>query len=278
MSDRAALYTVALRSRTHPLPLGDLGDVLAGVLDGFAETSGARVVRVLEVERDGDDLFSVVQHGARGIAADIVDDAGAVRLRQLPGDVQLVRAGCLFRLPAAETSGRLAVHVANGRGVKELFGQGLAARLRALRPGVTLAIERLGQPEALQAAVAAGRVERLRLVAGRSISDADRWISSDPGRVQLEVSSRAGLRPELIERHLRGDKAALPEILRFAGLTFDRASVGVRLDDGSRRLFDLARPESGPPATRRLEGIVLDEAGEPTGASLLAALRAVVAA
>ena len=135
MSDRAALYTVALRSRTHPLPLGDLGDVLAGILDGFAETSGARVVRVLEVERDGDELFSVVQHGARGVAADIVDDAGAVRLRQLPGDVQLVRAGCLFRLPAAETSGRLAVHVANGRGVKELFGQGLAARLRALRPG-----------------------------------------------------------------------------------------------------------------------------------------------
>ena len=89
-------------------------------------------------------MFAVVQHGSRGVAADIVDPSGAVRLRQVPGDVQLVRTGCLFRLPPVETSGRLAVHVANGRGVKELFGQGLAVRLRALRPGVSLAIERLG--------------------------------------------------------------------------------------------------------------------------------------
>jgi hypothetical protein len=73
MSDRAALYTVALRSRTRPLPLGDLGDVLAGLLDGYSETSGDRVVKVLEVTRDADDVFAVVQHGARGVAADIVD-------------------------------------------------------------------------------------------------------------------------------------------------------------------------------------------------------------
>ena len=93
------------------------------------------------------------------------------------------------------------------------------------------------------------------------------------------VSARGGeLRPALIEEHLRGDTSALPEILRFAGLEFEHASVGVRLDDGSRRLFDLARPESGPPAARPLEGIALDEAGEPTMASLLAAQRAVVSA
>ena len=41
MSDRAALYTVTLRSRTQPLPLGDLGGVLAGILDGFSEASDA---------------------------------------------------------------------------------------------------------------------------------------------------------------------------------------------------------------------------------------------
>jgi hypothetical protein len=277
MSDRAALYTVALRSRTQALPLGDLGDVLAGILDGFSETNGDRVVKVLEVTRDGDDVFAVVQHGASGVAADIVDQSGAVRLRQVPGDVQLVRTGCLFRVPPADTAGRLAVHVADGRGVKEIFGQGLASRLRALRPGVRLAIERLGQPEALRAAVAAGRVEKLRLVAGSGIADAGRWVAGDGSRVQLEVSARGGeLRPALIERHLRGDQAALPEILRFAGLRFEHASVGVRLDDGSRRLFDLARPEAGPPASRPLEGIARDEAGEPTVASLRASLRAVV--
>jgi hypothetical protein len=269
-----------VRSRSRgsaPLPLGDLGEVLAGILDGFSETSGSRVVRVLEVRQDGDDVFAVVEHGTRGVAADIVDASGAVRLRQLPDDVQLVRTGCLFRLPAAETNGRLAVHVSNGRGVKQLFGQGLAARFRSLRPELVLGIERVGQPEALQAAVAAGRVERLRLVGGRSIADVDRWVDGEAARVGLDLSARgAGLRPGLIERHLGGDRAALPEILRFAGLTFEHASVGVRLADGSRRLFDLARPEAGPPAARALQGIVLDDAGEPTGPSLLAALRAVV--
>jgi hypothetical protein len=277
MSDRAALYTVTLRSGRTTLALGDLGHVLARILDGFAETSGSRLVRVLEAQRDGDDLFCVVQHGARGVAADIVDSAGSLRLRQEPGDVQLVRTGCLFRLPPADTQGQLVVHVANGRGVKELFGQALATRFRAERSAVTLAIERLGQPEALRAAVAAGGLERLRLVGGRAIGDARRWVDGDAARVELAVSARgAGLRSALVERHLGGDAAALPEILRFAGLRFEHASVGVRLDDGTRRLFDLARPESGPPASRALEGIVLDETGEPTGPSLLAALRAVV--
>jgi hypothetical protein len=277
MSDRAALYTVAVTRRGTPLPLGDLGDALAGILDGFSETSGARVVRVVEVERDGDELFCVVQHGARGIAADIVDASGGLRLRQVPGDVQLLRTGCLFRLPPAETQGRLATHVANGRGVKELFGLGLAARFRELRPGLALVIERLGQPEALRAAVGAGRVERLRLVGGRAIADTSRWVTGEAARVELDVSARgSGLQTALIERHLGGDEAALPEILRFAGLRFEHASVGVRLDDGTRRLFDLARPETGPPASRPLDGIVLDDAGEPTGPSLLAALRAVV--
>src|SRR5262249_34164493 len=152
MSDRAVLYTVAVRSRrAAPLPPGDLADVLAGILDGFAETSGDRIVRVVEVERDGDDVFCIVQHGARGVAADIVDASGSLRLRQLPGDVQLLRTGCLFRLPPAETQGRLAVHVANGRGVKELFGQGLAVRFRSIRPGLALPIEPLGQPPARRA-------------------------------------------------------------------------------------------------------------------------------
>jgi hypothetical protein len=276
VSDRAELYTISVRSRRTVLPLDDLGDVLAAILDGFAETSGARVVQVLDVQRDGDDLFAVVQHGASGVAAEIVSPAGAVRLRQVPGDVQLVRTGCLFRLPPGDTAGRLAVHVANGRGVKELFSQGLVARFRALRPGQTLAVERLGQPEALKAAVAAGRVERLRLV-GRP-GAADTWV--EPGasaRLALVLSVPGGsLRPQLLERHLRGDRAALPEILRFGGLEFEHAAVGVSLDDGSKRLFDLARPDSGPPAARSLAGIVLDDAGEPTSASLLAALRAVI--
>ncbi len=88
MTERAALYTVAVRhkaKRGNGLPLGDidgagtsLASVLAGILDGFAETSadGARVVRALVARRDGEDLFAVVQHGQKGVAADIVGPCG----------------------------------------------------------------------------------------------------------------------------------------------------------------------------------------------------------
>src|SRR5262249_55762723 len=204
VSDRAALYEVSVRSRARrsaPLPLGDLGDLLARILDGFSETSGSRVVRVLEVEREGDDLFAVVQHGAGGVAADIVDPTGTVRLRQVPEDVQLVRTGCLFRLPSGDTVGRLAVHVSNGRGVKELFGQGLAARIRSLRPEIVLAIERVGQPEALRAAVDAGRVERLRLVGGRAIAATDRWVPARAaGRGPPEWAPRGRRGPAVARR------------------------------------------------------------------------------
>jgi hypothetical protein len=292
VSDRAALYTVALRPRSRrgaAVQLGDLAGDLAGLLDGFSATSpdGARVVRVLSVSRDAADVFAVVQHGARGIAADIVDAAGGIRLRQLPDDLQLVRSGCLFRLPPRETAGRLAVHLLNGRGVKDLFEQGLTASFRSLRPELSLVLERLADPEALRAAVAADRVEKLRLVrlepAGpRAIAATDKWVAAgEPARVELDVTVRsrgAGIQRALLQRYLGGDASAFAEIVEFAGLRFDRASVGVRLPDGSRRLFDLARPEAGRPATRTLEGIALDAAGEPTEASLLAALRAAVAA
>lgn len=291
MTDRAALYTVAVRSRSRgatALPLGDLAGDLAGILDGFSVTSddGARVVRALSVSRDGDDVFAVVQHGARGVAADIVDAGGGVRLRQLPDDLQLVRSGCFFRLPPAATAGRLAVHILNGHGVKDLFEQGLSARFRSLRPELVLAVERLAEPEALRVAVAVDRVEKLRLVrlepgGARAIAATDKWVApGEPARVELDVAVRARgarIQRELLARYLGGDRSAFAEIVEFAGLSFDRASVGVRLPDGTRRLFDLSRPEAGRPAMRALEGIVLDATGEPTEASLLAALRGVVA-
>jgi hypothetical protein len=49
------------------------------------------------------------------------------------------------------------------------------------------------------------------------------------------------------------------------------------MPDDSRRLVDLQHPDAGRPATRALAGIVPDRVGEPTDASLLAALRKAVA-
>jgi hypothetical protein len=290
MSERAALYTVAVRpKRGKNRPLGDidgngtsLGDALAKLLDGFAETSadGSRTALASVASRDGDDLLAVVQHGARGVAADIVDSSGGVRLRQTPDDVQLVRCGCLFRLPSAATSGTLAVQISNGRGVKGLFQQGLTTRFNEAYPGLGIAIEPQADPGALAAAVAAGRIEKIRLVrvepaGAHAITDTARWVAAGKAaRVQLDISPAGSGRVDgsLLQRFLRGDEAVLAEIVGFAGLKFDQASVGTLMPDGTRRLIGLAHPEAGG-ATRELTGIVLDAAGEPTDVSLLAALR-----
>jgi hypothetical protein len=92
--------------------------VLAGLLYAVGELGpdGARVTRVLTVSSTNEEVFAVVQHGRRGVAADIVGPTGALRLRPHPDDLQLVRCGCLFRLPAAATAGTLAVQLAYGRG------------------------------------------------------------------------------------------------------------------------------------------------------------------
>ena len=151
MSDRAAsVHGVAEVAAAVPLPLDDLRRTSSPACSAdFSETSGSRVVRTLEVARDGDDLFCVVaarrragrrRHRRRGRCR-------AARGRCRPTSSWSGR-GCLFRLPPADTAGRLAVHVANGRGVKELLEQGLARASRLAPPGVVLAIERLGQPEA----------------------------------------------------------------------------------------------------------------------------------
>ena len=295
MTDRAALYRVeARRRRGDPLPLADLdgagtslSDVLAGLLDGFAELSadGARVARVLTVSSTNEEVFAVVQHGRRGVAADIVGPTGALRLRQHPDDLQLVRCGCLFRLPATETAGTLAVQLAYGRGVKGLFEQGLAARFGARLPGLTLVLDRLADPDTLRRAVAEDRVERVQLVRveppGKRGAETGKWVPpGEPARIELEVGVQgpgAGLGRTLLERYLGGEAGAFAEIVAFGGLTFDRARIGVRMPDDSRRLVDLEHPDAGRSATRTLAGIVPDRAGEPTDASLLAALRKTVA-
>jgi len=290
VTDRAALYTVAVRPRRGgPLALGDidgagtaLGAVLAEILAGFSVTSddGARVVRTHAVAAEGEDVFAIVQHGRRGVAADIVGPAGRVRLRQTPDDLQLVRCGCLFRLPGRERQGLLAVQLSYGLGVKDLFEQGLTSSFRQRFPALTLVLERVMEPDVLRGAVADDRVERVQLV-GDNAPDLARWV---PGgaRVRVAIELRAppgsGLGRDLLGRYLGGDASALAEIDAFGGVVFDRARIGVRLTDGTRRTVDLGHPERGGPASRVLDGVVRDGTGEATPASLLAALRAALVA
>jgi hypothetical protein len=284
VSQRAALYTVRVRAkRGAPVPLGDLLSVLAALLDGFVQASedGTRFVRSVSTEVDGEDLFVVLQHGESGIAAEIVDAAGGVRLRQTPDDAQLVRCACLFRLPAAEQEGRLALHVNDGRGVKELLEGGLRRRFAARSPGLALEFARSVEGDLLQAAVAANRIEKVRLVrlerpGDRAIAAVDKWVPAGAAaRVEVDVGGR--IQPTLIRRFLAGDRGAFADIVEFAGMTFDEAKVEVRLPDDTRRLFDLEHPDQGRPVMRELTGLAFDAGGEPTEASLRSELAAVLA-
>ncbi len=298
MSQRAALYTVSVRSRSNRaggLPLGDIdeaGTSLLTVLDrclaDFTQASmdGSRVVRSLSATLDGDDLFAVVQHGQNGIAADIVDPAGEVRLRQTPADLQLVRHGCLFRLPGPASAGRLAVHVNNGRGMKGLFEQGLISRFRAQFPRLTLRFDRAVQGNLLREAVAQNRIGKVRLVrlerpGDRGLAATDKWVvAGGSARVELDVATTTvggRIRPGLIQRYLGGDESAFAEIVEFEGLTFDEAKVEVLLADNTRRLFDIVHPDAARPLTEEMPGIELDADGEPTGESLLRELTAALA-
>jgi hypothetical protein len=283
MAQRASLYTVRLRARTDASQtLGRLRDSIAEELNGFVETSedGRRSLRVVQAQANGDDLFAVMQHGETGVAAEIVDAAGDVRLQRTPEDAQLVRCACLFRLPETASDGALVLHVNDGRGPKELLEAGLRRRLAGKLDGASLELGRTDEQEALRQAVAANRVEKVKLVKIQRSGDqpfaaVDKWVPpGDAARVELDVGGR--IEPALIGRHLAGDKQAFGEIVEFAGLTFDQAKVQVRLADDSRRQFDLMHLDEGRPVTHDLTGLTFDADGEPTPESLLAGLQALL--
>ncbi|HWE82767.1 MAG TPA: hypothetical protein VG265_14045 [Gaiellaceae bacterium] len=297
MSRRAALYTVSVRgSHGEVPPLGDIdggGTSLASALAAYlgdlaaASKDGTEKLRSLSVEQVGDEVFAILQHGRNGTAADIVDSAGAVRLQLRPEDVPLVRCGCLFDLPAAATSGQLAVEVNDGRGTKELFDGELSRQFRAQFPGLTLRIERLAEGDVLRDAVESDGIERITLArvdepGGTRTGGTGKWVGpAEAARVELSVSvagQRARLVPDLVHRYLAGDEAAFAEIGEFDGLRFDEARVEVTLPDATRRVVDIAHPDTARPVTRALPALELDADGEPTGPSLLSGLRAVLAA
>ena len=270
MTQRASVYTLRLRPAA---PLGDLRDRVASALDGFTETTadGRRSLHVVAVAADGDDVFAELRHGEAGVAAEIADASGALQLQRTPDDVQLVRCACLFRLPAAVDAGSLALHVNDGRGPKELLEAGLRTRLDGVR-------WELGRPEdeaELREAVAAKRVEKVKLVrveqpGTRTIAAVDKWVPAGAARVELDVGG--SIEPALIGRHLAGDVSAFPQIVEFGGLEFAEAKVQVRLADDSHRVFDLTHPGQGRPVTHELTRLDYDAGGEPTAASLKSVL------
>jgi hypothetical protein len=289
LSHRAAAYTVRIRRKRDRSGdfclLGDIdgeGTRLISVLDNYFEDlestneDETKVVRCLSCDLGGDELVLVAQHGQNGVAADIIDTEGDLRLRQRPEDTQLLRCGSLFRLPPSETTGWLVVHVNNGRGIKGLLQKGILKRFRDDFPQLMLDITPFVEPSVLKEAVDRDRIDKVKLVKfeqpnDRAASATSRWVPTGAvGRLELDISTRgqtARLLSGFLQRFLGGESAVFSEIVEFQGITFDEAKVEVVLEGGARRTFNIEKPDSGHPFTEELSNLEMEN-GEPTSASL----------
>lgn len=295
MGHRAAVYTVRVHRRSNPADYRLLGDIdnrgssllqeLAKYTVGLKSDSAdhSRVIQAISHVIDGDELQLMLQHARGGIAADIVTDAGELRIHQEPSDMTRVRSAVLVQLPAAETYGWMAVHNNNNHYVKGLLMQALTARFRHDFPDLILDVSPYVLGSVLREAVERDRVDKVTLVklerpSDRANVDTDKWVQSDLGaRVQLGIEPwgrNKHVIPGLLRRFLGGDRQAFDEIVVFGGLTFDEAKVQVRLENGAARTFNIERPDIGHAFTEDMRGLDLQEDGEPTEASLFGALRA----
>ena len=302
MTDRAALYRVAVRRRSgggEPLPLGDLdgagtslADVLAGLLDGFADERRRRARRP-RPHRRRDERRAVRRRPARPPRRrrrHRRTPAARSACASTPDDLQLVRCGCLFRLPATATAGTLAVQLAYGRGVKGLFEQGLAAALPARRlPGLALALDRLADPRHAPARGRrgpgrAGAARPRRARPGRDGAETASWVAAGRAgtgraRGRRPGHAGAGARPDAARALPRRRRAgASPRSSPSAASPSTGRGSASGCPTTAAASSTSSIPRRRPPGSRgRSPASCVDRAGEPTDASLLAALRAAVA-
>lgn len=299
MAHSVALYTVRVKEAWKDYqPLGDfdgngtsLIDVLDNYLQGFEQFSAdqEKVARAVAHRVDGDDddeLVVSLQHGITGIAADIVAEDGAARLRQISTDSHLVRMTGLFKLDPTQRLGWLALQVTGGRGVKGLLENGLTPRFRNDYTDYRLLINPYVPSGALRQAMIDGDVSSVKLIryerpTDRASASTSKWIrSGEAGKLTVEITgmSRTQRLKSQLFRRLFGDadgqgaQGALTEIFEFEGIPFQTAKVEVELD-GRRRTVNLESPSSGHPLTIDLENLELDDDGDPSEESVLRGLR-----
>lgn len=298
MSHRAAVYTVRVRRKWDRSVekgsrlLGDIdeqGTYLRDVLEMYCRGLEAvsadetKVVRCNECSVEGDELLLTTQHGQNGLAADIVGASGDLLLRQTPDDTQLLRCGGLFRLPPSDDMGWLAVHVAHGRGVKGLLEKGIVQRFRDEFSDLKLEIVPFVHESTLMAAVDHNQIDKVKLVKyeqpnDRAAAATNKWVPADViGRLELDITAR-GTRVigDLVRRFLGGDTSVFNNIVEFQDITFDQAKVEVIVDAGTRRTFNIEKPDAGHAFTEDLEDLVFED-GEPTMESVIVGLRAALA-
>lgn len=293
MSHRSAVYTVHVHRKGDPSDqrlLGDIDDAGTSLISTLGRcavdlesrsSDGEKIVRTLSADIDGDELHVIVEHGESGVAADIVDPVGTLRLRQRPEDTQRVRCGCLVRLPPTQTIGFMAVHVNNNRGVKGLLSTELTRRFRYEFDDLILVFTPYVLGAALTEAVDQGRIEKVKLIrlerpTDRASEATNKWVRGEQiGRLELDITATGRaqrLIPDRLRRYLHGDAEVFGEIVEFHGLQFEQAKVEVVLGDGTRRTFDISAPESGHPFTEELSDLAFERDGTVESTSLFNAL------
>jgi hypothetical protein len=296
MGHRAAIYTVSVHPQYHPDKgrlLGDideqgtyLADALHSIFNppGFSVTS-ADNSRTAACERcvvAGDEVRATFVHGQSGVAADIVNANGQLRLHQELDDAQMVRCGSLFRLPRPDKLGFWAVHVNNNRSAKGLISSELLPRFRSRFEKLSLLIQPCVSRDALVAAVEQDQLETVRLIRlerphDRASAATDKWVATnESARLELAIAAAgrgSRLIGDLIKRYLHGDASAFAQIIQFQGLTFDEAKVEVTLANGNQRTFNIEKPEAGAAFTVELTDLDYAATGEPTADSVFAGLR-----
>lgn len=295
MSHRAAVYTVKVRYRGKPgsegCPLGDIdnaGTALIAELNSYLKdfTSKAeddsKVVSCTDCQINGDELEVVMQHGQNGVAADIIDPDGNLRIRQVPEDTQLLRCGCLFRLPKSQHIGWLVVHINNRRSVKGLLENGLKEKLRANFPDLVLEIVPCVQSSVLMEAVRNNQIDKVKLVkieqpSDRASAAINKWIQTGIfGRLELSISPRGKgthILTDLLTRFFADEsERVFQQIVEFGGMTFDEAKVEVVLENKIKRTFNIEKPDSGHAFTVDLPDLTIEN-DEPTPDSIFEGLR-----
>lgn len=233
MAQRAALYRVRVKENYKDYQLlGDIdtaGTALINVLDGYlanfesisADTE--RVVRCVEHAIDRTELVATLHHGQTGVVADIVSDTGTNRLRQIATDSQNLRCSCLFVLPPERDAGWLAVQVNAGRGIKGLLEAGLRSRFQKQFDDLRLELRPFVNTSALEQAVDAGRVSKVKLIRyerphDRAVAATNKWVKANEyGKLELDISMRGRgqkLKSDLLKRFFQGDQTAFGEIGR----------------------------------------------------------------
>jgi hypothetical protein len=296
MSHRATIYSVRVHEAYKPdeaRPFGNIdgnGTYLAQFLEQaftsqFAVGShdGNRDVSCERCSLIEPDLQVVLRPGERGVRADFADENGRVGIfEQEPQHTQLLKCGCLFRLPRNQTNGWVVFHVNHGRSVKSLVSGEITRRFRQTFTDLVLEINPVVDSAAFEAALEQDQLLSVNLYRHSPPTDirgGRKWGRTDSGlKLQLTIQPDRGKRllPNLVRKALRGDTRALGEIVEFAGIPYEEAKFEVELPNGTKRSYNIHDLEAGHAMSEDIE-LEPGEDGYPTDDSLFGQLEGVLA-